>query len=110
MMTKAEQMRLKFVGEVKRRREDQFGLTNDEIAHLEEIMIYAMEGIVPDEVLKAVKDEPLFVLRGQDESAAKVVHDWVKRQVHLTESHPKIKRALDTWKRMVGWKFRKQAD
>ena len=56
-------------------------------------------------------EEPTFVLRAQDASAASVVEEWIYRNAGtLGEDHPKILSAQNVANEMRAWKHQKQAD
>lgn len=59
-------------------------------------------------ILKAEDDEPVFVLRGQDESSPEVILLWLSLNPQIPED--KFDDAIDTIKAMRRWPKRKEAD
>lgn len=56
-------------------------------------------------------NEPIFVLRGQDETAPAIVRHWIsKNAARLGSDHPKIKGAESIAKAMAQWPKRKLPD
>lgn len=60
---------------------------------------------------KAADDEPIFVLRAQDRTAAQVVRIWTDyNEMRLGADHPKIVEARALADRMDAWPNRKLPD
>ncbi|MFN3624416.1 MAG: hypothetical protein ACK4TP_10175 [Hyphomicrobium sp.] len=59
---------------------------------------------------KAADDEPVFVLRAQDELAAAVVTDWAILAQKRGVSEQKVKEALELADAMKAWPTRKLPD
>lgn len=55
-------------------------------------------------------DEPLFLLRGQDELAEHTILDWCERANMSNVSISKIQGALQCALKMEDWKFKKTPD
>jgi len=59
---------------------------------------------------KAAEDEPLFVLRAQDESAPEVVRDWAAQAEAKGAPAEKVREALELADAMEAWPHRKTPD
>lgn len=60
---------------------------------------------------KAADDEPVFILRGQDDIADRVVDNWAHiAAIRLGEGHPKVKEARALAEKMRAWPKKKQPD
>lgn len=58
---------------------------------------------------KAAEDEPIFVLRGQDASAAKVVIHWIAKNLDTCPDE-KLREAFEHALIMKNYKTKKKAD
>lgn len=59
----------------------------------------------------APQDEPIFVLRAQDESAPLFVEMWAQHHAQrMGYQHPKIVSALEICRKMRAWPTRKSPD
>jgi hypothetical protein len=57
---------------------------------------------------RAADNEPIFVLRAQDETSDAVVLEWIQRNPHLPPY--KVREAMETVLAIRAWPTRKQAD
>lgn len=55
-------------------------------------------------------DEPVFVLRAQDVTAAHFVYEWAKMAAHMNVDHKKVEEANNCANYMVTWKTKKVPD
>lgn len=60
-------------------------------------------------LIKAAADEPIFVLRGQDQSAPKVILHWIANNFE-TCPDDKLREAFEHALKMKNWTYRKEAD
>lgn len=57
------------------------------------------------------EDEPVFLLRGQDRTAAQIVRLWAAAQKHLPQYDPKAVALVEQWaNKMDAWPVKKTAD
>lgn len=65
--------------------------------------------LIPSCLYKADEQEPVFILRGQDVTAADTVHYWVDRNI-MSAPKEKIEAASVVEAHMERWYLRKAAD
>lgn len=66
---------------------------------------------VLEKLSKISDDEPLFLVRAQDISAASLVRQWIEKNIpHLGTTHEKILSAESTWYAMCAWPIRRKPD
>ncbi len=65
---------------------------------------------IQDPENKIPEDEPVFILRAQDQVAAETVRFWVKRHLERNGSQDIADLALEHSHKMDNWPIKKRAD
>lgn len=73
------------------------------------LALMSLDQIAPSTLLKADIEEPVFVLRAQDMTAADTVRDWISRNF-THGSDAKLDAAIEDARAMDEWPVKKQAD
>lgn len=84
-------------------------LSERDIDDIVALAVKALDQIAPTCLLKADVDEPVFMLRAQDATAANTVMDWIHYNQH-TAPKEKLISAHEDAEMMRVWPVKKRAD
>lgn len=73
-----------------------------------EMASFVFRTILPPCLTNSAADEPIFVLRAQDETAVKLVAIWM--QENAINAPEKLESAAQVYRNMYNWPYKKRAD